>query len=220
VIVKRVAAEIRGAHAAREARALPGARAFTVIELLIVMGIILVLAGLILATSSYVQKKGQRARAEAEIAAISAAVENYKADNGIYPQGVATNSLDPTSDLDPSAPPSGQTNKYSKAGLYLFEQLFGVTSGNRSEIPSAKSYFTFKPNMLYPPSTGDIVAIRDPFGNLYGYSTMKASNPANNGYNPTFDLWSTAGLGTPAGSTATPTPSPLPTPQNQWIKNW
>ena len=49
------------------------------------IAIILVLAGLILATSGYVQKKGARSRAEAEIAAISAALENYKADNGTYP---------------------------------------------------------------------------------------------------------------------------------------
>src|SRR6476469_5087799 len=61
--------------------------AFTLIELLIVMAIIIVLAGLILATANYVQKKGYRSRAEAEIAAISAALENYKADNGVYPRG-------------------------------------------------------------------------------------------------------------------------------------
>ena len=65
------------------------ARAFTIIELLVVMTIILVLAGLILATSGYVQNKGKRSRAEAEIAAISAALENYKADNGIYPSDTA-----------------------------------------------------------------------------------------------------------------------------------
>ena len=52
---------------------------------LVVMAIILVLAGLVLATSSYVHNKGARSRAEAEIAAMSAALENYKADNGVYP---------------------------------------------------------------------------------------------------------------------------------------
>ena len=61
--------------------------AFTILELLIVISIIIVLAGLILATSGYVQNKGARSRTEAEIAAISAALENYKADNGIYPTG-------------------------------------------------------------------------------------------------------------------------------------
>ena len=60
------------------------------IELLIVMTIILVFAGLILATTGYVQKKGARSRAEAEIAAMSAALENYKADNGVYPSNLKT----------------------------------------------------------------------------------------------------------------------------------
>ena len=40
------------------------------------------------------KKKGQRARAETEIAAISAACENYKADNGVYPRGTHTDKLD------------------------------------------------------------------------------------------------------------------------------
>src|SRR5882672_10588162 len=64
--------------------------AFTILELLVVMTIIIVLAGLILATSGYVQKKGARSRAEAEIAAMSTALESYKADNGIYPTDPAT----------------------------------------------------------------------------------------------------------------------------------
>src|SRR5438552_8761103 len=123
--------------------------AVTIIELLVVIMIILFLAGLILSISSYVQNKGARSRAETEIAAVSAALESYKADNGIYPQSSDTNTLDPTTQIDSSPPPSGQTNPYSKAGLYLYEQLAGVTSGLRSETPSTKSYFAFKGNMLY-----------------------------------------------------------------------
>src|ERR1700692_3530648 len=79
--------------------------AFTILELLVVMTIIIVLAGLILATSGYVQKKGARSRAEAEIAAMSAALESYKADNGIYPQNFDTNALDPITDVNPVPPP-------------------------------------------------------------------------------------------------------------------
>src|SRR6185437_11689408 len=65
-------------------------RAFTLIELIVVIGIIIVLAGLVLSTAGYARKKGARARAETEIAAMSAAIENYKADNGIYPRGPAS----------------------------------------------------------------------------------------------------------------------------------
>src|SRR5947209_9383608 len=64
-------------------------RAFTLIELIVVFGLIIVLTGLVLSTVGYARKKGARARAETEIAAMSAACENYKADNGIYVRGPA-----------------------------------------------------------------------------------------------------------------------------------
>jgi type II secretory pathway pseudopilin PulG len=179
-----------------------GEASFTIIELLVVITIIIILAGLILSTASYVQKKGARSRAEAEIAAMSAALESYKADNGIYPQNSDTNALDPTTDLNPNATPI--PNKYTNASLYLYEQISGDTNADRI-VDAAKSYFVFKPNQLNPiDQTQSVISLRDPFGNSYGYSTSKASDPSKNGYNPTFDLWSTA---TSADA-------------NQWIKNW
>ncbi len=193
--------------------------AFTIIELLAVITIIVILAGLILATTGYVEKKGARSRAESEIAAMSAAMENYKADNGIYPTDATsntTNNLDARTNLNPSAA------AYSAASLFLYEKLAGVTTGSRSETPSSNTYFAFKPNMLLPapPSTAPVTAIRDPFGNSYGYST--AANPQANptpssspvGYNPTFDLWSTAAVA------PSPTPTPPAKQQDLWIKNW
>ena len=184
--------------------------AFTLIELVVVSGLILVLTGLVLSTVGYARKKGARARAETEIAAMSAACESYKADNAVYPFNSATNTLDARSNLNPSA--------YSTASLLLYEQLSGDLAHNRQ--PSGKSYFAFKPNMLLPSGgSGTVTAISDPFGNSYGYST--AANPQANptpsgtpGYNPTFDLWSTAGVA------ASPTPAPPATQQDLWIKNW
>lgn len=58
---------------------------FTLIELLIVISIIAVLAALVVSAAGIVQKKGARSRTEAELAAIGAALESYKADNGDYP---------------------------------------------------------------------------------------------------------------------------------------
>jgi general secretion pathway protein G len=179
--------------------------AFTVLELLVVITIIVILAGLILATTGYVEKKGARSRAESEIAAMSAALESYKADNGIYPTTTNTDSINAQTATNPSA--------YQAASFDLYAALTGDTNGDRTvgagdTNPSAKSYFSFKPNMLLPapPSTANVTAIRDPFGNSYGYSTIRAST-GSGGYNPTYDLWSTAN--------ANP-----PTDQNQWIKNW
>ncbi len=76
--------------------------AFTLIELVVVFGLILVLTGLVLSTVGYARKKGARARAETEIAAMSAACESYKADNAVYPEAVqTTNTLDAQNVLDP-----------------------------------------------------------------------------------------------------------------------
>src|SRR5262249_2365909 len=186
---------------------------FTLIELVVVFGLILVLSGLVLSTVGYVRKKGARARAETEIAAMAAALESYKADNAAYPSSGNTNNLDARTNGNSSSP------SYNLASLDLYNALFGTTNGSRTPDTGARSYFVFKPNMLFPKDQSQNVQyIQDPFGNSYGYST--AGNPQANpnptgtpGYNPTFDLWSTVGLTNdppPTNDTITP----------QWIKNW
>src|SRR6266571_5953619 len=108
-------------------------RAFTLIELIVVFGLIIVLTGLVLSTVGYARKKGARARAETEIAAMSAACESYKADNGIYPASSDTNNLNAKTSLNPSA--------YQAASLYLYNALFGATNGSRIPNAGARSYF-------------------------------------------------------------------------------
>src|SRR6266404_3126332 len=204
-------------NARERTRSIP--RAFTIIELLVVISIIIILAGLILSTVGYVQKKGYRSRAEAEIAAISAALENYKADNGVYPRGNATvantNTPYDTDTLD--ARTDGSTGAtYQNASLYLYRALTGDDNFNRrlDTGEAGKAYLTFKPNQLSPSDqTANVLFIRDPFGNSYGYSTAYQNNP-NKGYNPTFDLWSTGSLTTSPPTSGTDTITP------QWIKNW
>jgi len=173
---------------------------FTILELLVVLTIIIVLAGLILATSGYVQHKGARSRAEVEIAAISAALENYKADNGVYPSNDDTRALDPA---------TTNANSYKSASSYLYSQLTGDDDANPITVAplNANNYFgsALKPNMLAPSPPGPNTYLQDPFRNSYGYSTAKAENPSGDaGHNPTFDLWSTANSANPS----------------QWIKNW
>ena len=207
-----------------------GVAAFTITELLVVIALIIILAGLILSTIGYVQKKAARSRAETEIAAISAALENYKADNGIYPRDpspdTATDSLDAQKMNDAAG---ANATAYQLASLLLYRALSGDRDVNRlvdsrdelvnidgkqltpqlTELP--KTYFAPKPNQLSPSDqTKDVQFLRDPFGNSYGYSTAYQRdvennvNPPKRGFNPTYDLWSTAGSTDP----------------NQWIKNW
>ncbi len=208
--------------------------AFTLIELVVVFGLILVLTGLVLSTVGYVRKKGARARAETEIAAMSAACESYKADNAVYPRdptaNTATDTLDARTMLDPVTTDAAL---YRAASLVLYRALSGDRNRDRTVTDDDKnfnidgttlsspltqlpqSYFAFKPSMLSPSGGSDTVtAITDPFGNTYGYSTANQYDPTNKGYNPTFDLWSTAGVA------PSPTPAPPATQQNLWIKNW
>lgn len=205
--------------------------AFTLIEMITVIAIIAILAGLILAVNGLVQKKSAMARAEGEIRTISSALEAYKTDNGGYPQDpTKTDALDARSASDVS--PTGKT---AQSSLYLYEQLSGDLDGNGTIDASetSKNYLPdfFKPSRLGGPKVNGKVTpiqyIMDPFGNPYGYSTagllveqeyrgLLATNPSANraatnskgtqGYNPTFDLWSTAG-----DTTNNPA---------KWAKNW
>src|SRR5438093_3034256 len=94
---------------------------FTLIELVVVFGLILVLSGLVLSTVGYVRKKGARARAETEIAALSAACESYKSDNAVYPRdptaNTATDALDARTKLDPV---TADAALYRAASLVLY----------------------------------------------------------------------------------------------------
>jgi len=64
--------------------------AFTLIELLVVVAVIGILAGLALAAMGGIQQRGARAKAESEIQALSAAIEEYYRDYSAFP---SSNSL-------------------------------------------------------------------------------------------------------------------------------
>ena len=143
---------------------------FTLIELLVVITIIAILAGLVLQTAGYVQKKAARSRAEAEIAALSAALESYKADMGDYPP--LTNGSS-----------SGTANPGTNFHFILRGALAPATG---------KVYFEFSKGMGANStiSTSTNQPILDPFGEGYGYQYPGA--PTRSGTN-FFDLWSRSG---------------------------
>jgi general secretion pathway protein G len=146
--------------------------AFTLVELMVVMGVIGVLAGLVLSAAGYLQKKGARSRTEAEIAALTTALENYKADNGDYP--LNTNSPSNNSCLVTSLMPTNGTG--------------------------GKIYYDFRTNSLT--NSGTFPICLDPYGNPYNYvysssGTNAIPGSTNNGPN-NYDLWSTAGASSSA----------------------
>jgi hypothetical protein len=159
---------------------------------------------------------------------------------GGYPQDItATDPLDPRTNLNPSttAAPS-----YAAASLFLYKQLTGDDSLNGKidgvETPRKYASDFFKPSRFDSNfrSTGIISYIADPFGFSFGYSTaglkqeqdyrvaLEASptatrpvSPNIKGFNPTFDLWSTAGSTGPKSGN---TDDAKELERKKWIKNW
>jgi len=197
---------------------------FTLIELLTVISIIAVLSGLVLSTAGFIQKKAATSRAQAEIKAMEAACESYKADNGTYPVASGTTDLLavmtnlPTPALSTRSLDYDPTQAtYKNSSLYLYSQLSGDTTYTGQVTSGAKVYMEFKPAMLGVTLNGQqistsnhVTSIVDPFGYSYGYSTAYIGTSGTSGNNPTFDLWSTA------GSTSLATSGT----QAKWIKNW
>jgi prepilin-type N-terminal cleavage/methylation domain-containing protein len=148
--------------------------AFTLIELLAVITIIGILAGLTLGAAGAVRRHGATSTAKAEVAALQAACDRYYADYNSYP--TTTNSMP-----DPSS--SGNPTQYTTAGLTLFTNLVGSTT--LTNAPTSKRYFEPKPSMVN--TNGYFI---DPWGYAYGYNSNGTNAPL---------IWSTAGQTTTNG---------------------
>jgi prepilin-type N-terminal cleavage/methylation domain-containing protein len=172
---------------------------FTLIELLTVIVIIAILAGLTLFAASAVMKSAARSRTRTEIAAISAALESYKTDNGAYPVFTGFRST-----AGYTAPPTTVGGAYQQSSEFLYESLTGQTT-TAAFVTGVKSYIALKKTQMGNYAGGNVY-IQDPFGYSYGYNTGSAANPPYNGWG-FFDLWSTGG-----DITAANIPS--------WISNW
>jgi prepilin-type N-terminal cleavage/methylation domain-containing protein len=151
--------------------------AFTLIELLAVITIIGILAGLTLGAAGAVRRHGATSTAKAEVAALQAACERYFADNNLYPSNA---SIDPSTSFKPTA--------YTNAGQTLFTNLVGST--NFGTAPTSKRYFEPKPAMVY--TNGSPNYFIDPWGYAYGYNSDATNAPL---------IWSTAGQTTGGANT-------------------
>jgi type II secretory pathway pseudopilin PulG len=108
-------------------------KAFTLLEVMTVMIIIMILMGITIGGAKYAQTKAATARAQAEIATMETALESYKSDHGVY-----TNS-------------NIFFNRVAAIGNAMnnSKTLYAALAGNAmAGIPGEKVYMTFKPNQL------------------------------------------------------------------------
>jgi prepilin-type N-terminal cleavage/methylation domain-containing protein len=145
--------------------------AFTLVELLAVITIIGILAGLTLGAAGAVRRHGATSTAKAEVAALQAGCDRYYADNNTYPIGTAS----PTT----VTAPAGAT--------VLFSNLVG--SATLSVAPTSKRYFEPKPAMVYTNTSPNYFI--DPWGYAYGYNSDGTNAPL---------IWSTVGQTTSSGT--------------------
>jgi general secretion pathway protein G len=165
------------AHSRRAGRA-----AFTLIEVLAAIAIIIILAGIVIGGMEYAKQRQASEKARVQIALLSKGIEEYKMDMGVYPgtdentaiagdvseqlyQALFKDGYDYT---DPATPPSSWT----KATKIYLTQL---------DPRNSKQGWVPKTTASTP---GTNIKIRDPWGN--GYRYRKGSNAQN----PDFDLWS------------------------------
>ena len=154
--------------------------AFTLIELLAVITIIGILAGLTLGAAGAVRRHGATSTAKAEVAALQAACDRYYADYNVYPSNSTVN---PSSSYVPTA------SAYTDAGKALFTNLFGRLAYTNTNVIS-KCYFEPKPAMVYTNVSPNYFV--DPWGYAYGYNSDGTNAPL---------IWSTAGQTTGGANT-------------------
>jgi len=169
-------------------------RSFTLVELMVVVAVIGILAGLVLGGAGAVRQRAARGQAKAEVSAIEAGLARYQIDFGSYPSSTG---ISPSGANYPASP-SG----YSTAGQVLFTNLWGAAT---YATPSGgKQYLSVKPSMV---NTSGVNYFIDPWGYAYGYY-WSGSSSLYGGAVP--DIWSTGGQ----SGTGTQTN------RAKWITSW
>ncbi len=175
--------------------------AFTLIELLAVITIIVILASLVVSSMGFVTDRQNKEKAKVQMALLSRGLEEYKLDMGTYP--LTANTTD------------GAGNSAVLYEMLFYEGYNYVASGSPATWTKTINGVTYpKATKIYvkdldPSSTRqgwvDLVStppasttVKDPWGNPYRYrtavayptsaSTAATANAAT--MNPDFDLWS------------------------------
>lgn len=165
-----------------------GRSGFSLIELMAVVTIIIILAGLVVGGMGFVNERQAKEKAKVQIQLLSKAIEEYKLDMGSYPG---------TSAAFGGAAATGQGGDYSQV-LYtaLFYEGYQYTSQTNPPSNWTRATKIYLPELdprnnkqgWVTSTTGTTptanLKVVDPWGNNYLYRTGTGAQ------NPDFDLWS------------------------------
>lgn len=168
---------------------------FTLIELMMVVAIIGLLAGILLAAAGGVRNQAARSQAKTEIAALETALGRFQLDNGYYPDSTSAN---PTQNQSPTI--------YQAGSQALFTNLMGRDRFSNAPSAGLKAYMDPKASMVFTKGSPNYFV--DPWGYAYGYNWTNTTGSQFTKSAP--DLWSTAGQ----------TGSGNQTNRSKWICNW
>ncbi|MEM7601959.1 MAG: type II secretion system protein [Verrucomicrobiota bacterium] len=167
--------------------------AFSMIELMTVIGIMVILAGLIVSSLPGIQARMSRQTVETFIGEIESGLSVYQVDNGIYPQNP------PTGDRDGSGVEGSHVlYKHLSGDWNLDGQVDSKLSGDDEDEKVYVQRLTLDENQeaKEPRSTdlGGRLRIIDSFGNPIRYlaepPNLTPSERDREMRNPTYDLWS------------------------------
>lgn len=181
--------------------------AFTLIELMAVITIIVILAGLVIGGMGFVTERRAKSQATVQISLLSKALEEYKLDMGTYPPtgnsdgaGQSVDSL-----YDPlfyegydygkqATPPATWTKKIGTTDFPKATKIYLTDlDPTRSKQGWMSSSFSGNATPPAPSKTGTSpTTVIDPWGKEYSYRTATAADGKANDktLNPDFDLWS------------------------------
>jgi len=158
--------------------------AFTLVELLVVIAIIMVLAAMSISGFSYVKRKSAEGRTEVLLGSISQALEQYRADNGFFPEG----------DGGDESTKQVYIALYGDGELTLNSGTVSATEPDGQVDDDAQVYLDIlnpenkKASLNVDP---DLYNIIDAWGNPLHYRHSESGNePAMMNPDADFDLWS------------------------------
>ncbi len=161
-------------------------RGFSMIELMVVVGIMVVLAGLLIGSLPGIQSRINRGKVETFMAELESGLSKYQIDNGIYPQN------EPDGDRDKAG---------IKGAAILYKHLSGDwdLDGKVDFTTNEKVYVTkldYDSNKEAKEKRSDAVGgeymVIDSYGNPFRYLAQPPNikQDQRETRNPTYDIWS------------------------------